>query len=293
MKFKALRKCLARSFPFFLRKHFSRQLIKHLYFTGVFEARLFGKKVAKLVHVGHQIENEIYWKGFEDSHEGQSLKLWTHLIKVYEPNVIWDIGANSGTYGVLAKALSPQSEICFFEPIPSAVQVIHENLKVNKYEGKVFKFALGDYDGKGEIYLPTGNNFPTSVTVNKNTTKKGEKFDVMEIEVHRIDSLIVDGQLQPPQLVKIDVETYEPEVLSGFGSFLPEDCIFLIEILENETASRLQEIFSPSSYVFYNIDDQKKAFRQTDMLKKSDFYNYLIIPRSIHQKFLSDTGSGK
>jgi FkbM family methyltransferase len=285
MKFKVLRKCLAKSFPFFLRKYIPRQILKHLYFSGVFEARLNGAKVTKLVHVGHQIENEIYWKGFEDSHEGQSLQLWTHLIKVYKPNVIWNIGANSGTYGLLAKAISPQSEIYFFEPIPSAVQLIHENLKVNRYEGKVFDFALGDYDGKGEIYLPSGNNFPTSVTVNKNTTKEGGGFDVIDIDVHRIDSLLAEEKLQLPQLVKIDVETYEPEVLSGFGSAFPKDCIFLIEILENEIALRLQEIFSPLNYVFYNINDRKKTFRQTEILSKSDFYNYLIIPRNIHQEF--------
>ncbi len=288
MKFKALRKIIARSCPFFLRKHLPRKLIRHLYFNGVFEARLFGEKITKLVHVGHQIENEIYWKGFENSHEAQSLQLWTHLIKVYRPDVIWDIGANSGTYGLLAKAISPQSEVCFFEPIPSAIQLIHKNLTVNKYEGKVFDFALGDYDGRGKIYFPRGNNFPTSVTLNKNTTKEGERFDVMEVNVHRIDSLLSQGLLQLPQLVKIDVETYEFEVLSGFGTCFPQNCIFLIEILKNEIALKIQELFPPLNYVFYNIDDQKKAFRQTETLSESDFYNYLIIPKQIHPKFLNE-----
>ena len=293
MKFETLRKCLARSSPFFVRKHLPRQLIKHLYFSGVFDARLNGNKITKLVHVGHQIENEIYWKGFEDSHEGKSLELWTRLIEIFKPQVIWDIGANSGTYGLLAKAILPQSEICFFEPIPNATKLIHENLKLNGYDGKVFEFALGEYDGKGQIYLPSGNNFPTSVTVNKNTTKEGEKFDVMSVDVHRIDTLLKQENLQLPQLVKIDVETYEPEVLSGFGPAFPKRCIFLIEILENEIAFKLQKIFSSGSYVFYNIDDQKKTFRQTETLGKSDFYNYLIIPVDMHPKFLAEWNSGK
>lgn len=288
MKLKTLRKCLAKSFPFFVRKHLPRNLIKHLYFSGDFKARLYGKKVVKLINIGHQIENEIYWRGFEGSHEGKSFQLWTNLIEIYKPNVIWDIGANSGTYGLLAKAISPQSEVYFFEPIPNAIRLIHANLRANNYQGKVFEIALGDYDGKGVIYLPRGNDFPTSVTVNKNTTKEGGNFDVMNIDVHRIDTLVNEGKLQLPQLVKIDVETYEPEVLSGFGIIFPIKCIFLIEILESKIASKLQETFSPRDYIFYNIDDRKNEFRPTENLEKSDFYNYLIIPREKHERFLAE-----
>jgi len=285
MRFKALRKIIARSCPFFLRKHLPNQLTKHLHFEGIFEARLFGKKITKLVSLGHEIENEIYWNGFENSLEGKSYQLWAELIETYKPSIIWDIGANSGTYGLLAKGISPQSRICFFEPLPNAIIHICENLRVNGYDEKVFGFALGDYDGNGRIYLPLGNNFPTSVTVNRNTTRRGQEFDVLDIEVHRIDSLVRQGILEAPQLVKMDVETFEPEVLSGFGSLFPYDCIYLIEILESEIAIRLEEFFSPQRYVFYNVNDREKTFRQTSNLSKSDHLNYMIIPQSIHEKF--------
>jgi len=68
VKVKSLRKVIAKSSPFFIRRLIPTQLAQHLYFNGTFNARVYGKKTLKLIHEGHQIENEIYWKGFEDCH---------------------------------------------------------------------------------------------------------------------------------------------------------------------------------------------------------------------------------
>jgi len=119
--------------------------------------------------------------------------------------------------------------------------------------------------------------------VNKNTTGEGGGADSLNIEVCRADSVISKGEANIPDLVKLDVETYEPEVLAGLGAAFPRSVIFLIEILSDELASGIQGFFPESDYDFYNIDDRQGSFYRTRLLSKSTHYNYLILPKFMNK----------
>ena len=288
----SIRSLVAKVLPYWIRSRVPLKVARHLYFNGVFNARLYGKKVVKLLHAGHQIENEIYWRGFEGCHEKKSMEVFAGLVKIINPKVVWDIGANSGTYGVLAKALEPNCEVIFFEPIPKAVDLIQANLELNRFQAKIFEMALGDFDGEGEIFFEEGHDFATSVTVNKNTLPEGIKSDCMKIQVRRLDSLIREQNLNSPALVKLDVETYEYEVLNGMGSDFPKNAVFLIEILREDLALKLVEFFPESEYDYWNINDGKGSIRKVGKLGKSDFYNFLVVPISLNNsisKYLVST----
>ena len=278
--FSLIRKTIARSTPYFIRKRIPIKISKHLYFSGQFKARLYGEKIATLISTGNQIENEIYWKGFEACHEGLSTQIWASIIVQTKPRIVWDIGANSGTYGILAKSIFPGCEVSFFEPIPKAVKMIEQNLILNRIEASVFQLALGDYDGEGKIYFAEGTDFATSVTVNKDTTSDQTRSVSLEIKVSRAESILNEHKVPLPNLVKLDVETFEPEVLNGFGTIFPHDAIFLIEVLSDINAEKLSKFFPSAKYDFYNIDDARSTFRKTTMLEKSNFYNCLVIPKA-------------
>lgn len=266
------------------------RIAQHLYFNGVFQGRLNGEKVVKLLPTGHQIENEIYWRGFEGCHEQKSMQIFVSIVQNLAPKIIWDIGANSGTYGLLAKALQPNSEVVFFEPIPKAVEYIKKNLELNDFKAKVFELAVGDYDGEGAIFFENGQDFTYSVTVNMDTTAEGVESDLMKIQVRRLDSLCRDFVLNSPSLVKLDIEKYEYEAMKGWGDLIPKDAIFLIEILSDVMARKLEQFFPENEYEFWNINDQLSTIRQTKALEKSDFYNYLIIPKGLCGQVKSFTG---
>ena len=289
MNTNGIRKLVATILPYWIRKIIPLRISQHLYFKGVFEARLYGKKTVKLLHVGNQIENEIYWRGFEGCHEKKSMQVFASIVQNLDPKVVWDIGANSGTYGILTKALKSDCEVVFFEPIPKAVEIIQTNLDINDFDAKIFKIALGDFDGVGEIFFEKGHDFATSVTVNKNTLPRGTESDSMKIQIRRLDSLVAELKLNPPSLVKLDVETYEYEVLSGWGIQFPDEAVFLMEVLQVDLAAKLTEFFPESRYLFWNIDDSNSTMRKVAKLGKSDFYNFLIVPKSLGnsiEKFL-------
>lgn len=283
-KFTKIRSIIAKLTPFFIRRLLPIKVIQHLYFSGPFIALLYEKPIVQFIAKGYQIENEIYWRGIERCHEGKSMQLFAGILQAIKPKVIWDIGANSGTYGILAKSLLPSANVYFFEPIPKAAEMVRENIALNNFEATIFQLALGDYDGKGEIFFPKGHDMATSVTVNRNTVSKDQPSDSMKIEVKRADSLINDNELSIPSFIKMDVEGYEYEVLKGFGEMDFNSCIFLIEILTYDLAEKLNTIFLQKKYDFYNINDQKMSIRKTELLEKSDFYNYLIIPKDISLK---------
>ena len=280
MNTNSIRKLVAKALPFQIRKRIPLRIAQHLYFNGVFDGRLYGKKIVKLLHSGHQIENEIYWRGFEGCHEKKSMQVFASIIVQLQPKTVWNIGANSGTYGILSKALKPDCEVIFFEPIPNAVKLINANLSLNKFDAQIFEIAVGDFDGEGEIFFQKGHDFATSVTVNQNTVPTGIESDAMIIQVQRLDTLIAKHALKSPGLVKLDVETYEYEVLEGWGLNFPADAIFLIEILREDLAQKIGKFFPQDEYQFWNIDDREENIRRVAKLGKSDFYNFLIVPNS-------------
>lgn len=283
-----IREAIARALPFFLRKRIPEEIFKHLYFNGKFEARLNGRKIATLNSTGNQIENEIYWKGFEGSLEGLSSQVWASIVAQTKPSEIWDIGASSGTYGILAKSIFPDCRVSFFEPIPKAVRMIEQNLILNSFNANLFELALGDYDGEGQIYFSEGVDFAYSVTVNRDTTMVNARSTEMKIRVSRAESILEIYNCPPPNLIKLDVETFEPEVLKGFGSRFPHDSVFLIEVLTETNAERLSEFFPENKYDFYKIDDVNKVMKKTLKLEKSDFYNCLVIPKRRSSEFNFD-----
>lgn len=78
-------------------------------------------------------------------------------------------------------------------------------------------------------------------------------------------------------LLKIDVETYEAEVLRGFLEILRRDRpSMLIEILNDKVAAEVSGMLDGLGYAYYNIDDVSWPPKKTDVLSKSDHFNFLV-----------------
>ena len=88
---------------FTLMKRFwvpSESVYRHLHFKGVFKVQIDSSHSFFIQHHGYQIENEIFWGGLEHGHENLSISLWAKLAR--QANVIFDIGANTGVYSLIA-----------------------------------------------------------------------------------------------------------------------------------------------------------------------------------------------
>lgn len=251
-------------------------IYQHLYFTGTIIVQVSQGKSFKMVHYGYELENKIFWNGLYNGWEKYSMRLWANLAEKAE--VIFDIGANTGLYSLVAKTKNAGASVHAFEPFGAVFNKLDNNIKINGFDVKTNCLAISNYTGNAVIYTED-ENFAYSVTVNKNLWIKDKHAIKMDIKTITLKDYIEMNKIKKIDLIKIDVETHEPEVMEGFAEyFLRFRPILLIEILNDDIANKLNPYFDGALFDFYNIDE-RTGVKKVERLSKSDYYNFLIVPK--------------
>ncbi|MEO5891608.1 MAG: FkbM family methyltransferase [Ferruginibacter sp.] len=251
-------------------------IYQHLYFHDTITVKIDRYENFKMVHYGHSLENELFWKGLFDGWEKYSMRAWARLSK--DAKVIFDIGANTGIYSLVAKAKNRDASVHAFEPFQAIYKKLVHNVEINGYDIQCNCTAVSNYTGDAVIYT-ADENFAYSVTVNQNLWVKDSEPIKIDIKTITLHDYIEAHNIRAIDLVKIDVETHEPEVMQGFMDyFLQFKPILLIEILNEEVAKKLRPYFVAADFDFYNIDELT-GIKKVNMLSKSDYYNFLIVPK--------------
>lgn len=132
-------------------------------------------------------------------------------------DVVVDVGANVGTLTCLAAVLvGSAGQVFAIEPHPRIFNYLRTNIPLNRLENvHVFNVALGTENGEVTFSNRRGD-VKNSVT----SEKKG-----IRVPLRRLDQLPLPQT--PIQLLKIDVEGYEPLVLQGAAGILNRvECIY-------------------------------------------------------------------
>src|SRR6478735_3778473 len=88
----------------------SERVFRHLYFKGIFTVRIDAKHSFLMQHYGSgfAMESDHFWKGAEAC-EPYSINLWNKYAQ--QSDLIFDIGANTGSYSLIAATLNPSAVI--------------------------------------------------------------------------------------------------------------------------------------------------------------------------------------
>ena len=249
-----------------------QRIYRHLHFHGIFQI-FIGDSSFQLRHYGFEFENAIFWTGLQGDWEGTSMRLWMRLCQCN--SVIYDVGANTGVFSLVAKTINPSAEVHAFEPVRRVYDKLVKNNELNEFDVHCVSSALSDGDGKATIFDQDSDHI-YSVTLNKNLSTPGTKVIPVEVDRIRLDQYCEKGKFAAPTLIKLDVETHEPEVLIGMGDLIknakPD---FLIEILNEEVGEKIEEILGEFGYLYFNIGEAGKI-RPQKHLGKSDHWNFLI-----------------
>lgn len=117
----------------------------------------------------------------------------------FAPQVIYDIGANNGSWTKELKRLWPDANYLLFEP----------NQEHRKELGDApYYVALSDTDGVKTFWQST-SKFDTGNSLYRELTNN--PFQKTEIACHRLDSFT----LPPPDLMKLDTQGSELDILRG------------------------------------------------------------------------------
>jgi FkbM family methyltransferase len=228
-----------------------------LRFYGPFEVKMNDGTRFKLYNSSFYLESIIYWLGFEKyDWEKNTRKVWIELCK--KSDVIFDIGANTGIFSVLAKAYNPQSTVYAFEPQPNIFDVLSKNNQINEFDINCNKLALSDVDGELPFYNYGDDAFTSGNTTagSLNSTWRQDNQVSISVPVKLLDDFIKEKVVPKIDLIKIDVETLEFEVLNGYEKYLKiHQPIIVLEIQSVEIGEKVGSLLD--EYSFYLIDETK------------------------------------
>ena len=149
-------------------------------------------------------------------HEFVEMSFLLHLLR---PNDLFlDVGANIGSYTILAARVCKARTIAF-EPDPDAARVLRRNIAINHLNGLacVRETALGG--AHGEIAFTVGLD-----TMNRVARREDEATQV--VPIRRLDDI---PDAAAPTLIKMDVEGFEEQVLSGASRALSASSLLAVQ----------------------------------------------------------------
>jgi FkbM family methyltransferase len=253
---------------------------KHLYFDGQISFKV-GKKKVVMNQKGYDVENTLFWRGVEGCWEKVSVGIWVKLCE--DATHILDIGANTGAYALIAKTVNPKAKVFAFEPMDMIYKRLEDNVALNNLDINCLPYALSNFNGTAKVY-PESENHIYSVTVNQNRSDTHIPVFEKEIQTKTLTQFVSDHKITKIDLMKIDVETHEPEVLEGMGDFLRQwQPDMLIEILDLDVAHKVQKMTKSLGYLYFNIDEDG-GIERAENLEISKYYNYLICSEKTARK---------
>jgi len=143
---------------------------------------------------------------------------------------IYDLGANMGTWSLLADTLIPGAAIHAFEPIPN-YQDRYLQTTANMPNATLHKVGVGAETKKARFNVAGHSSSFLEVSENLVKMFPGErKTGELEVDMVRLDDYVQRNAMPLPDLMKLDVEGYELEVLKGAVNCMKHCRYIILEV---------------------------------------------------------------
>ncbi len=233
---------LVKKYPIFFFSHLIIYIICRLSTKNFVIKNWFNELKIKFIHD----ESSSTFAYIYGHPEFNDVSFMLHILKANDTFI--DVGANIGTYSLLALSIN-QCSVHAFEPNANSRKLLSENLSLNlgQHPLIIHSEALSNYNG-------TANFTSELKTKNYLLRDKPEQLQYELVQVRKLDSFIFES----PTLLKIDVEGSELEVLEGALKTIKNKNLLgiIIEMVHNDQNSHDKDIlfflhnegFYPISY---------------------------------------------
>ena len=129
-------------------------------------------------------------------------------------DTVWDVGANVGLYTTkFCESVGNTGNVVAFEPNPTSAKEIQSKVDALKYSNViVVQAALGNECGQVTMLIGKSDfAVDTRVVTGSSTTSD----DLIAVDVYEGDVALTKFGLNPPDILKIDVEGFELECIQG------------------------------------------------------------------------------
>lgn len=204
------------------------------------------------------------------------------------PQVFTDIGANIGQHSLFMSRIADQ--VYAFEPYAPVRDRLQFHLQLNQVRNvQVHAVGLSERDELLPFFAPTGRNQGIG-SFDASTVSKGNRV-AGNLQLVNGDSYLETQGMQPPTLLKIDVEGFEKQVLHGLRQTLAAARPVLVtEITYGKQLSfgSIEELLQvlPPDYRLFAFDTRKadgsKARRRGARARHSGAYQLIDFQRWLH-----------
>lgn len=182
----------------------------------------------------------------------------------FNPDCIFDIGANKGTWTKECMKYFPNAKYVLFEPQSNLKNEINNCLKGhNNYT--LYSLGVGNKDGE---LLFTYHDRDDSCTFNISESEASKKgYKQVKTKIVKLDTFVKEENLPTPNILKIDAEGIDLDVLNGASELLNKNVeIVLVEvgILNNHiqnTALNVLKYMDNVNYKLFDITDLNRPFK--------------------------------
>jgi FkbM family methyltransferase len=163
-----------------------------------------------------------------------------------------DVGANIGSYSVLASGVAGAQSIAF-EPVPSTAIDFRRNILINGIGGLVElrPSAVSDFEGTAL--------FSTNCDTTNKIVKTDRSASTVEVPVTTLDRSLPSA----PKLLKIDTEGYDIECLRGAKGLIESQAAsaMLVEFGPSETGASVADTLAwldTQGFAVFDYDPRKR-----------------------------------
>ncbi len=209
----------------------------------------------------------------------------------FNPQVVFDVGANIGDWSLTAGQYLPNAMIHAFEIAPPTASELRRRTWPLQNKIKLNEFGLGERAGEVKVYLSPESSTATSTlraAIDASAVEhRIRQINEINAEITTGDAYLHREGIPRVDLLKIDVEGAEMSVLEGFAGSFEKRAVDLVQFeyghLNLATRCFLADLhgfFTARGFVVGKIFPEGVAFKEYD-LSDEDFVgpNYLACHR--------------
>lgn len=168
--------------------------------------------------------------------------------------VFYDVGAHIGLYAALIEAMF-QARCIAFEPTPNTSAMCDLMRRTNGLRFDIIRSGVSEADGDLKFFLS-----PKAETSNSLNAHFRPGSETITVPVTSLDAFTAAGA-SDPHIIKIDVETHEPQVLFGALKLIERArpiiaCELLSQIDRHDLRRALTPLFK-FGYVAYHVQSER------------------------------------
>ena len=175
--------------------------------------------------------------------------------------IFFDVGAHIGLYSAIVCAIFNDSNpyIVAFEPTPETAKDAHVLRDSNNLLYTILKKAVSDTYGFVDLHI--SDKAETSNSLNPDF-RDGDTL--VSVPLTTIDRAMEDG-LMAPTVMKIDVETFEAEVLQGslktIRTYQPFITLELLNGIDKTAIHSMLRAIECFGYKFYRVENERASWQ--------------------------------